>query len=292
MNNKVAIIVPTMNRPDYMLRKFRFYELVKSPHPLYIQDSSNEENAEKLKEMVGQFKTLDITYQWVPPGKDYVYQILPLIKEKYCFHMGDDDLIIPETISECADFLERHPDYGTCAGQQVNIRFRKEDYNKPYGVIETQTRTLNRPLEEENMLTRIRKFWCDTVTNPYVCFAVRRIETERTIRNITKHFGLVEDMFEFILNCILVISGKFKVLDKLSYVMQMSDIRTFSHRLTGELFLFPDAGEQWKIYLEGFPRVLQDKGLSEKESIAVAKSIFILFLSYYYLPHMISIENS
>src|SRR3989344_5989671 len=121
MNNKVAIIVTTMNRPDYMLRKFRFYELV-------------------------------------PPGKDYVYQLLPLIKEKYCFHMGDDDLIIPKTSSECADFLEDHPDYGTCSGQQVNIRFRKKDFDNAYGIIERQTVPINRSFEEEDTLARIKNF--------------------------------------------------------------------------------------------------------------------------------------
>jgi hypothetical protein len=90
----------------------------------------------------------------------------------------------------------------------------------------------------------------------------------------------------------LVISGKFKVLDKVGYVMQISDIRTFSHRLTEDLFLFPSAGEQWRIYLEGFSEILQKKGISEKESTTIAKSIFILFLASLYLPHLSSIETS
>src|SRR3989338_8876795 len=155
--SKVAIIIITMNRPDFILRKFRFYEMTENPHPLYILDSSNEENALKIKNYISQFNNkLEVIYKWVPAGKDYVYQLLPLIKEKYCFHMGDDDLVIPKTISECADFLEDHPDYGTCSGQQVNIRFRKEDYDKTYGIIERQTVPINRSFEEEDTLTRIK----------------------------------------------------------------------------------------------------------------------------------------
>ena len=279
-----------MNRPDYILRTFRFHELMGSSHSLYIQDSSNEENAQKIKNSIKEFKKLNIIYQWVPPGKDYVYQILPLIKEKYSFHMGDDDLIIPETISECADFLDEHPDYATCAGQQVNIRFRKEDYNKPYGIIERQTRPLNKPLEEEEMLTRIKNFWSDPAPT-WVCFAVRRIETEKTMRNITKHFGLLEDIYEFTQNSILVTSGKFKVLNKLGYIMQISNIRSFNHHLAEYLFLFPSAGEQWRIYLEGFSEVLRKKGIPEKESVTIAKSIFILYLASLYLPHLSSTET-
>src|SRR3989344_2901816 len=112
---KVAIIIPTMNRPDFMLRQFEFYELMDSPHPVYILDSSNTENAEKLKDGIKKFKKFSITYQWAPPGKDCLYQILPLIKEKYCIQVGDDDILIPSTMSECADFLEQNPDYATCA---------------------------------------------------------------------------------------------------------------------------------------------------------------------------------
>ena len=44
-NNKVAIIIPTMNRPVFLLRQLEFYELSDSLHPVYISDSSNEENA-------------------------------------------------------------------------------------------------------------------------------------------------------------------------------------------------------------------------------------------------------
>ena len=274
---KVAIIIPTMNRPDFLLRKFRFYELTKNPHPLYFQDSSNEENAQKIKDIIKQFKTLDIIYQWVPPGKDCVYQILPLIKEKYCFHVGDDDLVIPKTISECADFLEEHPDYATCSGRQVHIRFRKEDFDKPYGIIERQTRPVNESIEDEDMLVRIKNFWSGLV---FIGFTVRRIELERTMRNITKHFGLLEDMYEFILLTILVISGKSKVLDKLGYVMQISGLRTFNHHLTEDLFTFPEAGEQWRIYLEGFSEILRNKGISEKESYEIARKIFILYLAH------------
>lgn len=246
-------------------------------HPLYILDSSNEENAEKIRDSIKGFKSLNIIYKWVPPGKDYTYQLLPLIKEKYCFHMGDDDFIIPKTITECAEFLESHPDYGTCSGQQVNIRLRKEDYDKPYGIIERITRPINRSYEEEDMLRRIKNFW--STTTPFICFAVRRIETEMAIRNITKHFGLLEDMYEFILLTVLIISGKYKVLDKLGYVMQVSDLRTFNHCLTEDLFMFPKASEQWRIYLEGLSGILQEKGISQEASILIAKRIFILFLA-------------
>ncbi|MBI2676547.1 MAG: TIGR00180 family glycosyltransferase [Candidatus Yanofskybacteria bacterium] len=277
---KVAITIPTMNRPDFLLRQFEFYELMNSPHPIYILDSSNEKNAEKLKEGIKKFKKFEITYQWAPPGKDSLYQILPLVKEKYCIQMGDDDIMIPKTISECADFLEEHPDYGTCAGRQVNIRFRQEDYSKPYGLIEQQTSTSSRSIENEDMLARIKSFWFNPV---FISFAVTRVETERSIRNITRHFSLAGRMTEFLLASILIISGKSKMLDKLGYVMQISGLRySLDHNpsfLYVDFMLSPSVGEQWSICEKGFSEIIQEKGVPEKESLKIVKWIFILYLA-------------
>lgn len=286
---KVAIIIPTMNRPDFVFRQFEFYELMNSPHPVYLSDSSNEENAEKLKNGIKKFKKLNITYQWVPPGRDRLYQILPLVKEKYCIQMGDDDLLIPSTMSECADFLENHPDYATCTGKQVNIRFTKEDDTKPYGIISRQTTPLGRSLEDDNMLARIKEFWLDlrftnseaSISNvAFICFVVRSVETEKMIRNITKHFSLTEHIMEFLLASILVIAGKFKILDKLGYVMQKSNNRYgFIHSLTIDAIMASNASNQWEIAHKRFAEIIRKKGRTEEESSNIVKWIFALYLT-------------
>ncbi|OGM96128.1 MAG: hypothetical protein A3B86_02750 [Candidatus Yanofskybacteria bacterium RIFCSPHIGHO2_02_FULL_38_22b] len=276
---KVAIIIPTMNRPDFMLRQLEFYELMNSPHPVYILDSSNPENAEKLKNGVEKYKNLNVVYKWFPPGNDYEYQLLPLVKEKYCIQIGDDDLIFPSTISECADFLESYPDYATCAGKQVNVRFRKHDRIKPYGIIEHQTRPLGRSIEDENMLVRAKNFWLDQT---FLGLSVRRIETERAIRNITKNFFMMGDMTEFLIMSVLITSGKSKSLDKLGQVMQLSDLRSFDHGLVEDFLLYSHIVEEWKICLDGFSEILTEKGLSKKESQDAIKGIFIVFLYQQY----------
>ena len=276
---KVAIIIPTMNRPDFMLRQFAFYEFMNNQHPVYVVDSSGPENSEKLKSGINRFKKLHITYHWAPPKKDYVYQILPLIKEKYCIQSCDDDLVIPDTISECADFLEANPDYGTCMGKQVNIRFRQEDYDKPYGLIAKQTIPMGQSIEDGNMLKRVKDFWSNQY---FVCFAVTRTETEKAIREITKHFDLAEDMFEFLLFDILLVSGKAKVIDKLGYIMQRSSLPFFDHSLTEDFLLHPAIGEKWKICEEGFSKILQEKGISEKEGSWAVRGMFIVYLAQQY----------
>lgn len=286
---KVAIIIPTMNRPDFVFRQFEFYELMNSPHPIYLSDSSNEENVEKLKNGIKKFKKLNITYQWVPPGKDPLYLILPLVKEKYCIQMGDDDIMIPETISECGDFLEEHPDYGTCMGKQINIRFRQEDNNKPFGIIAKQTVPLGTSLEDENMLARIKEFWFSlglvnskpSIRNiAFMCWTVRSVEVEKAIRNITKHFSLMAHLMEFFASSTLAICGKFKVLDKLGYIMQVNDNRHgFTHNLTINAVTAPNFSSQWEIVHKGFTEIIRKMGKTEEESSNIVKWIFALYLA-------------
>jgi len=265
-----------MNRPEFLLRHFEFSELMNSPHPIYVSDSSNEENAEKIKRGIKRFKKLSIVYEWVPPGKDHLYSLFPLIKEKYCIQVGDDDLIIPKTISECADFLENNSDYGTCAGKQVNFNFRQEDYIKPHGLIARQTLPLGRSFEEEDMLVRAKIFWSGTY---FTCFAVRRTETERSIRNITKYSALAGRITEISIWSILIISGKSKILNKLGYVMQQSDIRSFPTELTADFMLAPSTKGKLDICQNGLSKFLQGKGVSHEESLKISEWLLILYLA-------------
>ena len=273
---KVAIIIPTMNRPDFIFRHFEFYELMNSPHPIYVSDSSNEENAQRIRDGIKRFKNLNITYQWVPPGKDCLYQLMPLIKEKYCMQIGDDDLVIPKTVSECADFLEDHPDYATCSGKQINVRFRQEDYNKFRGLLGRATLPMGRSMEDEDMLARVKNFWSDP---NFICFAVTRTEIETKIRNVTKHFLLMEPIIEVILWSMLIIYGKAKIIDKLGYIMQISNNRSFSTDLAIDVLLAPSIKEKWGACQNGLSELLRGLGVSNEESRNVSKWIFILYLA-------------
>ncbi len=286
---KVAIIIPTMNRPDFILRQLKFYELMNSYHPVYLSDSSNEENARKLKDGLRGIKKINVVYQWAPPGKDNLHLLLPLVQEKYCIQMGDDDILIPGLLSECAEFLEKNPDYATCAGKQINFSFQGNDYNKPYGIVDHKTSPHGRSLEDDNMLARIKEFWFDIGLNNskvkinnvgFICFTVRSVELEKTIRNITKHFSLTEHIMEFLATSTLVISGKYKILNKLGYVMQKNNNRySFNHNLTVDVITEPEMSRKWEIAHKGFTEIIQNLGKTREESSIIAKWIFILYLA-------------
>lgn len=90
--SSVGIIVPTMNRPDFIVRQINYYARLNSPHTLYYADSSNEKNAKIIKGEVQKFKDkININYQ------------------------------VPNTLSRCAEFLESNSNYNTAMGRSVKI---------------------------------------------------------------------------------------------------------------------------------------------------------------------------
>ena len=44
---RVAIIIPTLNRPSFIQRIVTYYDSLESPHPIYIGDASNTEISKK-----------------------------------------------------------------------------------------------------------------------------------------------------------------------------------------------------------------------------------------------------
>lgn len=279
---KVAIIIPTLNRPDFVLRQFAFYTKVNSPHSVYISDSSDPENAKVITEGIKKYPNLNIKYQWAPPGQDQIYKLLPLVKENYCIQIGDDDLVIPSTIAEAADFLETHPDYGTCMGRQVNIRLRKEDYDKPYGIIERQTKPMGRSLEQNDPKARLMDFWADTF---FATFSVRRIETERALRNMTKDFTFVDYMTEFLVATIPLITGKMKILDKLACIMHISTRR---YGIVARPTIAKTASsiyesDHWRTCEKSLINYIEEKGISE-DGLGLAKLAATLYLESQLAP--------
>ena len=52
MKNKVAILIPTKNRSDFLIRQLKYYASVDSVHPIYIGDSSDENDKEKILSII------------------------------------------------------------------------------------------------------------------------------------------------------------------------------------------------------------------------------------------------
>lgn len=134
-NQKNAgILIPTMNRPDFVIRQLNYYASVNCLYPIYIVDSSDKENFEKLENFIKKLgNKLSINHVFHPPGHDCMSFGVSMVKEKYIAYSGDDDYQIPNCISKCVDFLNSNPDHVMASGKSVSIRLKTTQI---YGEIE------------------------------------------------------------------------------------------------------------------------------------------------------------
>src|SRR3990167_7529874 len=208
--NKVAILILTKDRPDFIIRQLEYYKTLKSPHPVYILDSSNKENASKIKDYI---RESNVSYVWVEPGQQPFNKLLVKCHEKYVCYSGDDDYQIPDSLTECAEFLDKNPGFVSCSGQAVSIRLKG---NGAYGPIE-RVSDYNRQevldnLPEDRFLNLMNNYCVHL-------FNVTRIETYRKMWNYLPDFR--DDMVEIYPVSKLVIDGKVKVIDNLQFIRQI-----------------------------------------------------------------------
>ena len=62
MKLDVGIILTTKDRADFVIRQLEYYILTKNNHPIYIGDSSNDNEKQKLLDRMDYFKKYLINY--------------------------------------------------------------------------------------------------------------------------------------------------------------------------------------------------------------------------------------
>lgn len=221
---KVAIVIPTKNRSDFLIRQLNYYASVRSPHPIYIADSSDKEHADRLKEAVSKFKNqLNIIYQPYPQEDrfGYIAFLFSLVKEKYVCYNGDDDFQVADTLTKCADFLENNPDYDSAGGCSVTFKTKG---NKVFGELKEIHDYPRYAIESATASQRLIDFM-----NNYYTTMVSVSRTENIQRYWLEHeksANYIKDasFSDEITPCAFsLVAGKSKVLDSLGFVHQIHD---------------------------------------------------------------------
>ena len=216
-DTRVAITISTMNRPDFIIRTMNYYAKMQSPHPLYLADSSNPENARIIKTHIKNLQgKLEVKYFWCPPKLDNTEMLLSHVKEDYAVINGDDDYEIPSSLTKCAEFLENNPDYASAGGYSVTFRLKSSG---PYGEISRLADYRWYPLEAGVASQRLTDF----VKNSFVItFGVNRVEHLKKMW-VGGPISMITNWNELIQNCYCAVSGKSKLIDCLSCVRHIHD---------------------------------------------------------------------
>jgi len=134
---KVAILVPTMNRIDFVIRLINYYVSIDSPHPIFIGDASKKSSKE-LVIKAAQDKVDVFYYHWEKLNdRKTMIKLAEMSRLKkissYCVFSGDDDFFVAKSLSKCADFLSENVEYATSQGYAFRFKLNKTG---PYGQLQ------------------------------------------------------------------------------------------------------------------------------------------------------------
>ena len=214
---KMTLLVPTMNRPEFVARLLRYYAGQGFTGRIAIGDSSRPEHAERTREAIRGFEhVLDITHVeavglTIGPC---LKRLVELATTPYAAVVPDDDYIVPAALDRCTSFLADHPDYVAAHGAGVGVTL---DTNGLHGRVTVCAAYPQPVVEAESPSERLR----DHLAQYRVTmFSVHRIESWRTM---LRDVDPLEDMSfsaEILPCCLSVVLGKVKALDGLYVVRQ------------------------------------------------------------------------
>ena len=135
----VSILIPTLNRPEFLYRALKYYRKVGFEGVFYIGDSSDRDNASKnLLNIDKMRESLNIDYKYYEKDR---YDVALVLKDQieraktpYIAICCDDDFLNVNGVRKCAKFLENNADYVSARG--IRLNFSLKEINEVYGEID------------------------------------------------------------------------------------------------------------------------------------------------------------
>ena len=151
----LTLLIPTMNRADFVIRLIDYYARLDYQHYIFIGDSSNQQQAEQIKKAIADWSgKLKIKYFPCPEQDNYACfkHLLSAVETPYAAYCADDDFLVPQTMVKCVAFLAEHPDYIAAHGEGILISLKQ---NGPYGNIQSASSYRQPALESDSSAVRL-----------------------------------------------------------------------------------------------------------------------------------------
>jgi len=252
----LTILIPTINRHEFLARTLDYYRIVGFRGHIFIGDSSDDKQAQKNKDLIATTKELNITYHTCP-DPPYLHsgmcvrEMNKKIPTKYAVFQGNDDFFIPSGLQQCIDFLNSSPnEYIAAHGRRCAIKIVND---KPYGKINDIAKPcFGRDWADENFSHRwqryVRRSYCNQFSVHRTNIWKKMYEQVHLIPS--RHWGA-----EFLPCSLNAILGKTKQLDCAYAVRQ-------NYNVFRQAKIFDDmCMDDWALSIRRIRRILTENNI-------------------------------
>ena len=262
----VSLLIPTMNRSDFLIRLLRYYRDLGFQGCICIGDSSEPEHVERTKRVIKALQDeINIVYQEYPDLSDPVclQQLLDFVPTPYAAYVADDDFLVPSALERCARFLHSHPDYSAAHGVAAVFSLQSSG---AHGQIMGADRYRQPVIEAGSASQRLVDHLGDYSVAKFSVHPIEAWEAEH--RNIS----LITDTSfagELLPGCLSVIQGKVKELDCL-YLVRQDHTRRYLLPGVIDWITSPDWLPSYQIFRD---RLAEELAQQDKISIEDAQNV-------------------
>lgn len=225
---QVSILIPTLNRPEFLWRALNHYQRQGFRGWIIIGDSSvarilaiNRRNVARLDPGL---KVLHLHLPTPPFLHDGMCQkeMARRAVTPYVVYAGDDDLLVPTGLERCVEYLENHPDFVSAHGVRANICV---EGGHVWGKV-TQAHLVQDPeLLSDSAPERLESYMRAGFSTQYY---VHRRDAWQTMYDQVGRAPLRYLGTELLPCCLSVLQGKSKALEHLTVVFQEHEDKVFS----------------------------------------------------------------
>jgi len=218
----LSIIIPTIDRPKYLITYIKLLKIQNFSGELIIGDSSNQKNFNLLSNYISnaslKFKVVHKNF----PQKKIIYCLKKLtryINYNYCCWLGDDDYLCLDSVKKCILFLNKNKSYSGAGGVCLET-FYNFNLNQKSDIIIHPTKSI----EDENPISRLNNI----MTDYKVLYSIKRTEQfKKQIKIATKleKYDISNFVPEVIPIFVQCFQGKIKYLNIFYMLRLQTNIR-------------------------------------------------------------------
>lgn len=274
---RITLLIPTMNRSDFLIRLLRYYRDSGFQGYICIGDSSDAERIEQTRRAIEEFRDKPkIVHREYPHANtsECLLGLLDSVSTPYVVYVADDDFLVPSALEKCASFLDNHPDYNAAHGLGVAIRLQSSGvYGQVASIVHYQQPVIEAESASQRLLDHLSNY---TVT----LFSVHRVESWRKMFRDTSLMTNWAFANELLPCCLSVIQGKVKELDCLYLVRQGHDQRRVTTPAGGRWTKSPDYLPSYEVFGTCLTNALaQQDGIGADKAKVIVEQAFASYLA-------------
>lgn len=257
MTSSITCLVPTHNRPQFLRRLLKFYGQFPPGFAISVVDSSRPAAAaENVAAIQAASPELSVDYHHFDLNLiSKCVKQLEQIETPFVACCADDDLLFPQAVSKCVEFLERSPDFITAMGRTAVLNVDHPSW--PCRILKGYT------IDNDEPFDRCRQMASNWMSNYYAVYRTRPLLDHFRITAACTDARLTYHVPEMMLSQLSVLHGKAKLLPMMYSLRERHSANAGRGQRSGER---PQAEELYQQFKAGLVQQFVRTGIEQAEA--------------------------